>query len=248
MAVLSARQIGRFAEQGYLVLPGLVCPQDTDQAEAEVDSIVAPAPAPDGTVGPHFYWHSRGGTPVLFDLLTRHGGLLDTAADLTGPPGVEIAFGQVQVALNIPPLSHRPGRPHIDGYREGQPVPATFTLLAGLMLSDQLSENAGNLWVWPGTHLQHAAFFAEHGPEAFGRAAGYPEIALPEPVQILGSRGDVLVAHYLLGHNIGANFAGGRVRRMLYWRLRAPGHETRWADCLTDPWLEFPAVRAVSEP
>jgi hypothetical protein len=248
MAVLSAEQIGSFAEQGYLILPGLVSPADTDQAQAEVDRIVAAAPPPDGTVGPHFYWHSRSGAPGLFGLLARPGGLLDTAAELTGPPGVEIAFGQVQVALNIPPFSHRPGLPHIDGYREGQPVPATFTLLAGLMLSDQLTENGGNLWVWPGTHLQNAAFFAEHGPEAFEQAAGYSDITLPEPVQILGSRGDVLLAHYLLGHNIGGNYSGGTVRRMLYARLRMPGHETRWAECLTDPWQEFPAVRTVSQP
>jgi hypothetical protein len=39
----------------------------------------------------------------------------------------------------------------------GEPVRGTFTLLAGVLMTDQLTENSGNLWVWPGTHLTHAA-------------------------------------------------------------------------------------------
>jgi hypothetical protein len=34
-------------------------------------------------------------------------------------------------------------------------------------MTDQLYENSGNLWVWPGTHLAHAAYFRDHGPELF---------------------------------------------------------------------------------
>ena len=133
-----------------------------------------------------------------------------------------MAFDQAQVALNIPSYSHRPGRPHIDGYAPGQHTPGTFTLLAGLLLTDQLADNGGNLWVWPGTHLSHATFFAARGPEAFAEASGYPDIELPEPTQVHGRRGDVLLAHYLLGHNIGGNYEADRTRRAIYWRLRAP--------------------------
>jgi len=171
------------------------------------------------------------------------GGILEVASELAGPGQVEPAFDQAQVARNIPPYSHRPGRPHIDGYQPGQEVPGTFTLLAGLLLSDQHSDNSGNLWVWPGTHLTHAAFFAEGGPEAFSTAAGYPEIDLPEPTQIRGRRGDVLLAHYLLGHKIGGNYQSDRTRRAIYWRLRAPGHTGHWAECLADPWTEYEGVR-----
>jgi hypothetical protein len=91
--------------------------------------------------------------------------------------------------------------------------------------------------------VTHAAFFARAGPDAFAAAAGMPQVELPAPTQIRGRRGDVLLAHYLLGHNIGPNDHGGRVRRALYWRLRAPGHAQRWAQCLADPWLEYPRVR-----
>ena len=38
-----------------------------------------------------------------------------------------------------------------------QVVPCgTFTMLAGVLMSDQRGRDAGNLWVWPGTHLTHA--------------------------------------------------------------------------------------------
>ncbi len=158
-----------------------------------------------------------------------------------------MAFEQAQVALNIPPYSHRPGRPHIDGYVPGQQTPGTFTLLAGLLLNDQLADNAGNLWVWPGTHVSHAAFFAASGPKAFADARGYPDIELPEPTQVRGRRGDVLFAHYLLGHNIGGNYGTDLTRRAIYWRRRAPGHGTRWGDCLADPWLKYQGVRRLSE-
>jgi Phytanoyl-CoA dioxygenase (PhyH) len=244
--LLTQAQREAFAERGYLVVPGLVTSPDQERAGAEADRLIAAAPPPDGQVGHHFYWPRPAGSPMLFDFLTRDGGVLDAAAELTGPPGLEVAFDQAQVALNIPPHPHRPGRPHIDGYQAGQTVPGTFTMLAGLLLSDQLTDDGGNLWVWPGTHRRHAAFFAEygagHGAEAFAAAAGYPDVELPEPVQIHGRRGDVLLAHYLLGHNIGGNRTE-RTRRALYWRLRAPGHVGRWADCLTDPWREYDSIR-----
>jgi hypothetical protein len=193
-------------------------------------------------VGPHFYWCSRTGSAALFAPLDGPRGILSLAGELAGARGIELAFEQAQVALNIPPFPHRPGRPHIDGYAPGQDLPGTFTLLAALLLTDQTGDNGGNLWVWPGTHLSHAAYFASRGPGAFAEAAGYPAIDLPEPVQIHGKRGDVLLAHYLLGHNIGGNYASDLTRRVVYWRLRAPGHAARWAECLADPWRELDGV------
>jgi hypothetical protein len=239
---LTSEQIRSFAEKGYLLIPGLVGPEDLDHADAEATRLTAEAPPPQGHTGHHFYWLTSAGSPVLFGLPNQEGGILPVAGQLTSAD-VAIAFDQVQLALNIPPHPHRPGRPHIDGYSPGQTTPGTFTLLACLLLTDQLTDNGGNLWVWPGTHLAHAAFFAERGPGAFEEAAGYPDIDWPEPVQIHGRRGDVLLAHYLLGHNIGGNYEGGRTRRALYWRLRAPGHTGRWADCLASTWLEFEPVR-----
>lgn len=240
--VLSDQQILAFADQGYLLIAGLLSGEDLDRADEEVTRLIAAAPPPAGHVGHHFYWRSSEQSPVFTEILHRPGGILAAAGELVAPRRIDLAFDQTQVALNIPPFSHRPGRPHIDGYNPNQATPATFTMLAGLLLTDQATENSGNLWVWPGTHLTHAAFFASHGPQSFD---GYPDVALPQATQIRGRRGDVLLAHYLLGHNIGGNYESDRTRRALYWRLRAEGHTERWERCLAETWREYDGVRAV---
>ena len=94
----------------------------------------------------------------------------------------------------------------------------------------------------PGTHLTHAEYFRAHGPEAFLAAAGYPPIRLPEPEQVTGEAGDLLLAHYLLGHNIGGNTSRA-VRRAVYFRIKRAGHDPRWREFLQDPWLDYDAVR-----
>jgi hypothetical protein len=114
-------------------------------------------------------------------------------------------------------------------------------------MTEQRIENAGNLWVWPGTHQTHAAFFQERGPEVLVEYKGYTKITLPEPTQVLGGPGDVILAHYMLGHNIGGNYASETVRRAVYFRLRRVGHQHRWRECLCDELLEFDPVRAALE-
>jgi hypothetical protein len=232
-----------FIEDGWIVVSGIVAPDACAVLIAEVDRLVAEDPPPTGTVGPHFYWRLLGESPDFFEPLYRPDGVLAVAHELVGERGVEVAFDQAQIALNIPPYPHQPGLPHIDGYAPDQETPGSFTLLAALLLTDQTTENGGNLWVWPGTHLKNAAFFAAHGPSAFADSRGYPAVDLPEPTQIRGRLGDVLFAHYLLGHNIGGNYESDETRRAIYWRLRAPGHEERWEECLVDPWHEFDGVR-----
>jgi ectoine hydroxylase-related dioxygenase (phytanoyl-CoA dioxygenase family) len=111
-------------------------------------------------------------------------------------------------------------------------------------MTEQNVESAGNLWVWPGTHRTHAAFFRERGPEALVESKGYPKIEAPEPSQVLGKPGDVILAHYMLGHNIGGNYASERTRQAVYFRLRKAGHQGQWRECLCDELLEFDPVRA----
>jgi hypothetical protein len=110
-------------------------------------------------------------------------------------------------------------------------------------MTDQLAENSGNLWVWPGTHLTHARYFREHGPHLF---CAYPAIDLPEPEQVKGRAGDLLLAHYLLGHNIGGNDEAALTRRALYFRISAAGHESHPGDFLQDPWLDYEPIRSRS--
>jgi hypothetical protein len=45
-----------------------------------------------------------------------------------------------------------------------------------------------------------------------------------------------------LGHNIGGN-ASQAARRAVYFRVKRAGHDPRWREFLTDPWLDYDAVR-----
>lgn len=240
--LLSNETRREFAERGYIVVPAVLSPREVRAAMTVVDDFVAQTPPPDGHRGHHFYWPALApGHPLLGLLLD--GAAFDVAEQLIRPGSLEVPR-QAQVTLNIPPYDHRPGRGHLDGATPPEPDgrPGTFTMLAGLLLTDQTSENAGNLWVWPGTHRAHEALFRERGPDALLSSRGLPDIPLPAPEQVLGRAGDLLLAHYMLSHNIGGN-TSPNVRRVIYYRLQREGHRDRWRDCVQDALLEFDAVR-----
>src|SRR5215475_3527473 len=192
---LSESELREFGIDGYVVVRDVIPPAILAAASTAIDLLVDEQPPPEGHVGHHFYWLSStdgGPLPALFyDTPLR-----SLAQSLVDPGEIEIAFDQLQVALNIPPFSHRPGGHHLDGYMEGIQVPETFTMLAGVLMSEQMVENGGNLWVWPGAHRTHAAFFRERGPEALVESKGYPKRALTAPSPALGGNGDEILSHY----------------------------------------------------
>jgi ectoine hydroxylase-related dioxygenase (phytanoyl-CoA dioxygenase family) len=244
--MLSRQQKQAFAEEGYLVVPQCVPRPMIDAARREVADRLARDPPPAGRFGPHPLF-----LPVnLPEPLCRplFGSPALAAAESLITPGRFEPPDQVQISLNIPPFRHRPGGPHVDGITPPEPSgrPGTFTMLAGILLTDQPRVDMGNLWVWPGSHRSAAAYFREQGPEAILACAPYPPVALPEPRQVLGQAGDLLLTHYLLGHNIGGN-TSGVTREVVYFRLRREGHRQRWRDCVRDPLLEFEPVRAAVE-
>jgi hypothetical protein len=241
--MLNRQQVDEFAERGFLVLPGVVPPDVLAVASAAIDELIKLDPPGPQVRGPYNYFPEAAQAPALAALLAGSPAF-GLAESLTGPGTLDRPW-QVQVALNVPPFPHRPGMHHIDG-APGEPDgrPGTFTMLAGVLMSDQRDEDAGNLWVWPGTHLTHAEYFREHGPDAFFTAGGYPPIRLPEPEQITGQPGDLVLAHYLLGHNIGGNTSPA-VRRAVYYRLKRTGHDPRWREFLQDPWLDYDAIGAL---
>ncbi len=241
MAMLDPEQLDEFAERGFLVLPRAVPPDVVTAAAAAIDELIERDPPGPQVRGPRNYFPAAAQAPALAALLTGSPAF-GLAESLTGP-GTLVRPWQVQVALNIPPFPHRPGMHHLDGAPPGPDGrPGTFTMLAGVLMSDQRGRDAGNLWVWPGTHLTHAEYFRAHGPGAFLATGGYPPIPLPEPEQVTGEAGDLLLAHYLLGHNIGGNTARA-VRRAVYFRIKRAGHDPRWREFLRDPWLDYDAVR-----
>jgi ectoine hydroxylase-related dioxygenase (phytanoyl-CoA dioxygenase family) len=238
--VLTDEQVDEFTERGCVLVPRVVRDDVLARAAQRIDEVVAADPPAADKRGSHFYFLETKAEPALLAPLARTAAF-SLAEELAGAATLEMPW-QVQIALNIPPYSHRPGAPHIDaGHAEptSEPVNGTFTLLAGILMTDQLAENSGNLWVWPGSHLAHASYFREQGPQMF---CAYPPIDLPEAEQVKGRAGDLLLAHYLLGHNIGGNDESEQTRRALYFRISAKGHASHRNEFLQDPWLEYGPV------
>jgi hypothetical protein len=249
---INLEQMKAFANLGYIVLPQVVPRPIIEVATRVIEDLRQREPPP--PQGHHSYGLKVTPPHPFLSLL------LDTPA----LPLIESLIGrgrliippQAQVALNIPPHDHRPGGPHIDGLTplEDDGRPGTFTMLAGFFLTDQAVENVGNLWVWPGTHRACADYFREHGPEALAESIAYdaigeiyrayPPVVLPPPRQVLGRTGDMLLAHYMLGHNIGGN-TSTTTRQVVYFRLQRFGHRESWKAYVQDVFHDFEPVRKV---
>ncbi len=245
--VLSDVQLRRFATDGYLVISGAVPEHLLAAAAVEIDSVVAADPPAPETVGPHFYFLPPSRLPAS-DGVLRRSGALTLAEELVAPHQLEHGLDHIQIALNIPPYRHRPGGPHLDGHRPDQDRPHSFTMLAAIFLCDESSPDSGNLWVWPGSHQVHQRMFAERGSRVLLPVSGHtlsldnpPTLAASLPV--FGRRGDLLLAHFLLGHNIGGNVSN-RTRRILYYRLSSSDHGDRWEETFLDALAEYQPVRA----
>jgi hypothetical protein len=93
----------------------------------------------------------------------------------------------VQVSLILPGWNHKPGLPHLVGLEPLEPGerPGTFTLPAGMMLTDQVLPWSGNLWIWPGSHEVVTDYLRQAVPEAI-RGMGHPTLAMASPEQVLG--------------------------------------------------------------
>jgi Phytanoyl-CoA dioxygenase (PhyH) len=243
MVSLNDDQLRAFAERGYVVIGNVVPHALLSGAMRDIDGLIEASPPPPDRRGFHFYWrNSLTPSDPLLSLVTVSPAW-DLAEAIIRPLRLAVP-GQAQVSLNIPPWPHRPGGPHLDGLTPPEPGgrPGTFTMLAGIFLTDQRSGDMGNLWVWPGSHEVIAAHLRRHGPDTLLGMA-HPEMALGQPEQIVGAAGDLLLAHYLLGHNMGGNLSGS-VRRVVYFRLQSQDHASRWQQCVQDPLLEFAPVRA----
>jgi hypothetical protein len=183
--------------------------------------------------------------PVILDLLRATPAWL-LAESLLGEGRVEgVRSGQIALAFPQTEAPEAP-YPHLDGlHTPTNGVPAgevrSFTLLVGVILSDVTGPGEGNLTVWPGSHRLYESYFRDKGPQSL--LGGMPPIALPDPVEVTGSAGDVVLCHYQLAHAVGAN-TSPHVRYAVYFRLKSRGHDGRRWECMTDLWKEWPGLRA----
>jgi hypothetical protein len=95
----------------------------------------------------------------------------------------------------------------------------------------------------------HQQLFHDRGSDVLMQTGGHITMLrdpppLGAPVPVFGRRGDLLLSHFLLGHNTGGNL-GSTTRRMLYYRLGCPAHASRWETTFLDAFAEYAPVRRV---
>jgi len=177
------------------------------------------------------------GTPPIRNLISQSPvyNILDEIFEIDN---IDWDGGQIAIrrAHNFPePI---PPTPHIDGFASGlNGLDAgkvyNFTVLVGVFLTPVRTEFAGNFTVWPGSHYIYENYFRERGPEAMREPVPEPEIG--EPVQLLCDAGDVVLAHYQLGHSAAVNNAD-LDRIAIYFRVWLRKIESdRW-HYLTNIW------------
>ncbi|KAG7391319.1 hypothetical protein PHYPSEUDO_005268 [Phytophthora pseudosyringae] len=139
------------------------------------------------------------------------------------PQGAQIALRFPELGESREPLGTEW---HTDGMRQGRLHP--FTLLAGIALSNVSEPLCGNLTVFPGSHVSlQSRLTADgklhgHDDECYKADSVWGDGTLPDlgtPVQLLTSRGDLVLAHPNLAHRGGLNFSPD-IRYQVYFRIK----------------------------
>jgi ectoine hydroxylase-related dioxygenase (phytanoyl-CoA dioxygenase family) len=84
--------------------------------------------------------------------------------------------------------------------------------------------------------------FREHGTRAI--VDGFPALPMPEPLQLTGRAGDVVLAHYALAHAAAPNL-GPHVRYAVFFRLYHADHDQAGTRPLTQLWTLWEGLRDV---
>lgn len=239
-------------EDGYVVLPGAIPRERVDAALHAINhSLGEQGLAPEKLT----QYRSQSYCPELQGTAAISGLYNDTplravAESLIGRGKVRpVRSGQVALRFPNTDVPRAPGA-HIDGmYSPTNGVQkgtiGNFTALAGVLLSDLPTGDAGNFSVWPGSHLLHEAYFRRHGPQAL--LEGMPKVDMPEPRQITGRAGDAVICHYLLGHGVAGN-ASPHTRYAIFFRLTHTEHDGMKWESMTDAWLEWEGMKGFAVP
>lgn len=246
---LTHTQKQHFYTYGYVKIPGVVPPVMIDAALRAINGSLGNGIDP----GQVEIYRSRSFCPelqreaVITDLVNKTPALALAESAIGAGKVQPITAGQI--ALRFPTLQDPPAppRPHLDGmYTPTNGVPAgtirNFTLLLGVALSDVTTTFAGNLTVWPGSHHIYERYFRAEGPMAL--LNGMPNVAIPEPLQILANAGDVILAHYELGHGVAQNVSP-HTRYAIYFRLFHVDHDMNGHETMTDIWRHWEGLREV---
>jgi hypothetical protein len=231
---LSPAQLSAFDRDGYIVLQGVVPPAALQAARQEAAAhLQAAKPVQDDA--------ARFGSdhPALCGLYnaTRACGaaaqlLGGDAAPVTGtqisavaPQPLPAAKGtHADVAVRLTDLARDPDtRWHVDGMDESRDV-LGFALLVLCALTDTLRPEAydGQLTVFPGSQAEVGRLLATRGVARLCDERPRPRLAA-QPRQLRLAAGDVVLAHPLLAHRRGVNFAAD-VRLATVFRVQRVDH------------------------
>lgn len=254
---LSPSQKLSMYEKGFVRIPGVVPRILVNEALRAINhSLGEGMPAEDmQRLRSQSYCNEVQKKPCITDLF--NGTPLHSLAESLLGKGKLNPVGGGQIALRFPSYSNEPApklHPHIDGtYSEHNGVPKgrqlNFTMLAAILLSDLPEIYSGNFTVWPGAHRPVAEYLREHGIETM--MTGMPKIQMPDPLQITGQAGDIVLAHYLLPHTAAINLSPN-VRYAIFFRLtvndRPPENMAgaQRPEAILDPWLEWPGLQELT--
>lgn len=177
------------------------------------------------------------GTPPILNLLVESP-IHNVLDELFGLDQIDWDGGQIAIrrAHNVPePI---PPVHHLDGFSSGlngleEGMIYNHTITVGVFLTPTRNAFAGNFTVWPGSHYVYERYFRARGPRSMSEPPPTPEIG--EPVQLMCEVGDVVLAHYHLGHNAAVNTSDFD-RIAVFFRIWLRGIELdRW-HYLTNIW------------
>ena len=228
-----------FRNQGYALFegltPGPLVSTALEAIEHDLDTNYDPASQSD--YDNRSYCPTLKGTPAIMDLLLKspiHNILDETfGLDQIGWDGGQIAIRRAHnVPKPIPPVAHIDGfASGLNGLDEGKVY--NHTILVGVFLTPVRKPFAGNFTVWPTSHYVYERYFRERGPGAMKEPG--PTVELGEPLQLNCEVGDVVLAHYELGHSAAVN-TSDQDRIAVYFRVWLRRVELdRW-NYLTNIW------------
>jgi ectoine hydroxylase-related dioxygenase (phytanoyl-CoA dioxygenase family) len=238
----------RFAEEGVIIRCQLVQPELIAHAREAIEAWSRNScnASQIETYTQKTFAPELGSDPALLNIY-RQSGLERLAASLVMPDLVQ-PVTTAQVQIRIPEGQGGSQQPvkalHVDGvacpHLDACEL-RTFTLLAGVMITETASREAGALEYVPGAHLDMARWFREEWKP--GAPEQVPSWLTGQPrAHFCGRPGDVILMHHLLPHAVGVN-RSNHPRINIYFRIKHERHDTQRVAALRDPWLEFPRLR-----
>jgi Phytanoyl-CoA dioxygenase (PhyH) len=202
-----------FVRDGYTVFPSLVDRETVATACERIEEDLATRydPSRKAEYDSRSFCPDLRGTSSILALL-ENDSVRDRVGELVNPR--KLAFDTLgQIAIRRAHNAEKSGPPyaHVDGFpaphngvEEGTVLP--FSILVGVFLSEVKTEFAGNFTVWPGSHFLVEKYFNERGHRALHESMpDLPKLGIGEPLQLMGSPGDVVLCHYALAHSAAVN-------------------------------------------